>query len=340
MKATMRVLVTGTRGKSGTARGLQKVLCRLGVRAWAKITGVEPLSLGPGTTSVLRRSSGAHIGETAWWLRNLPESAEAVILENSAVTPELQPLAARWLSPTLTVWTNARRDHEEIWGWSPDAAVYALARGIPPGGAVLCGPDVSSSATAQRILDEKACTLYPVEPKTSDPADVTKAFIREVCRFHGLEGSTVEDALARLEPAGSDFAVHHLCGPKRLLAAAFSANDAESTRLLWEKLGWDSRETTLWFHNRRDRRARVTALKSFILGHDWENVLLTGPFPIGSGFNFTYCGFSSPDSMCARFGRKTFGFGNIAGLPLELLRQISERKGSFTHDTTTPGRTG
>jgi len=339
MKATIRVLVTGTRGKSGIARGLQEVLCRLGILAWTKITGVEPLSLGPGSTSVIRRSSGAHIGETAWWLRNLPESAEAVVLENNAVTPELQPLAARWLSPTLTIWTNARRDHEDVWGWSQDAPVYALARGIPEGGTVLCGPDISSSPTARRILDEKACTILSIEPQTSTPTDVTKAFIGEACRFHGLEGSAVQGALARLEPAWCDFAVYDLNGPDRLLAAAFSANDIESTRLLWKGLCWDSRETDLWFHNRRDRRARVTALKSFVVDNEWKEILLTGPYPIGAGFSFTYCGFPSADAMRARFGPKTFGFGNIAGLPLELLRRISDRKGSFTHDTRTPGRT-
>lgn len=321
MNATIRVLVTGTRGKSGIVRGLQEVLCRLGVSAWGKITGVEPLSIGPETARTIRRSSGAHVEEMRWWLEGLPGSAEAVILENCAVTPELQLLAAKWLFPTLTIWTNARRDHEEIWGWSAEAPVHALARGIPPGGTVLCGPDVASSATARRILDEKECTVLPMVPEGNGPLPASKGFIRDACLFHGIGGSRLEAALEKLTPAASDFAVHDLQATGRLLAAAFAANDAESTLALWDSLGWDSRVTTLWFHNRRDRRARVRALGDFVLQREWKETLLTGPFPLGAGFSFTYLAFPEVDAMTQFLGGKTFGFGNIAGLPLELLKR-------------------
>jgi hypothetical protein len=323
MKAGIRILVTGTRGKSGIVRGLQQVLSRLKIQAWGKVTGVMPLSLGPGESMEIGRASGAHVEEMRWWLRSLPLSAEAVVLENNAVTPELQPLAARWLDPTLTIWTNARRDHEDLWGWDEEAPLYVLARGVPRGAKVLCGFDVASSATAQRLLEGKGCEVLPAGNGLFDPVAISKVFIREACRLHGIEGPRLEKALEEVGPAFTDFSVHRLDEEGRLLAAAFSANDSESTRNLWKSLRWDGRETSLWLHNRRDRRTRITALRDFVLEREWKEILLTGPYPIGAGFQFTYLGFPDIQTISGQLGKKTFGFGNIAGLPLELLKLLA-----------------
>jgi len=326
MKAPIRILVTGTRGKSGIVRGLQQVLSRMKIQAWGKVTGVIPISLGPGESKEISRASGAHVEEMRWWLSSLPLSAEAVVLENSAVTPELQPLAARWLDPTLTIWTNARRDHEDVWGWDEEAPLYALARGIPQGAKVLCGFDVASSSTAKRLLEQKGCEVLSVRNGLVDPVMISKSFIREACRVHGIEGPCLEKALEEVGPAFTDFSVHRLDEKGRLLATAFSANDSESTRYLWESLRWDSRETSLWLHNRRDRRTRITALRDFVLEREWKEILLTGPYPIGAGFQFTYLGFPDIPAISGRLGKKTFGFGNIAGLPLELLKLVAATK--------------
>ncbi len=326
MKAPIRILVTGTRGKSGIVRGLQQVLSRLKIQAWGKVTGVIPISLGPGESKEISRAAGAHVEEMRWWLRSLPLSAEAVVLENSAVTPELQPLAARWLDPTLTIWTNARRDHEDVWGWDEEAPLYALARGIPQGAKVLCGFDVASSSTAKRLLEQKGCEVLSVRNGLVDPVMISKSFIREACRVHGIEDPCLERALEEVGPAFTDFSVHRLDEKGRLLATAFSANDSESTRYLWESLRWDSRETSLWLHNRRDRRTRITALRDFVLEREWKEILLTGPYPIGAGFQFTYLGFPDIPAISGRLGKKTFGFGNIAGLPLELLKLVAATK--------------
>jgi len=111
-----RVLVTGSRGKSSIVRLLHAGMHAAGLRAYARITGVIPRELGPDGIRVISRSAGAHVEEMRWWLRQLPSSAQGIILENSAITADFQALAGCWLRPDVTVLANTLADHQELWG--------------------------------------------------------------------------------------------------------------------------------------------------------------------------------------------------------------------------------
>jgi hypothetical protein len=326
MTPPIRILVTGTRGKSSIARGLKEVLWACGIRAWAKVTGTEPLSLTPHGNYRIIRHSGAHVEEMRWWLKKLPKDTEAAILENSAISLDLQHLAYRWLKPTLTIWTNAYHDHEEFWGMEKSGAVKALVKGIPPEGSVLCGPDVYKNPLATKLLRNKGCKIIPVEVSTPAPLEITKSFIRAACYFLGLSGTNMEEALKKLAPAPYDFAVHKVGENSKTLAFAFSANDLESTRYLWESLNWKAENTTLWFNHRKDRRMRLSVMRNFIVSRTWKQVILTGPYPLGAGFDFTYLGFEPAERVISRLGEKTFGMGNIAGLPIEIANSLAKNK--------------
>ncbi|MCG8565277.1 MAG: hypothetical protein MI747_09370, partial [Desulfobacterales bacterium] len=101
MTATAKILVTGSRGKSSVVRLIHAALVACGVKAHGRITGVVPRQLGPEGSRIIVRTAGAHVGEMKWWLKQLPRDTEAVVLENSAIAPDLQPLAGRWLKPDL-----------------------------------------------------------------------------------------------------------------------------------------------------------------------------------------------------------------------------------------------
>ena len=68
--------------------------------------------------------------------------------------------------------------------------------------------------------------------------------------------------MAALSPDIADFRV--LGEGEDLLAAAFSANEAESTGRLFGETGWDPSETTLLYHHRPDRPERLRGFLPWI----------------------------------------------------------------------------
>jgi hypothetical protein len=344
----VRILVTGTRGKSGTVRLLAAALAAQGYAVWARITGVIPLSLEPDGTKVIRRAAGAHVEEMRWWLghvarevarcrgKGLSADKEAVILENSAVAPELQVLAGRWMNPTLVVWTNARADHEEVWGPGAERAFRVLLGGIPPHVPVACGEELATDAA--RIGAMKARGCVPFGLSDFDFGEVSS--VREInfgghvwpdstavlaaCMCLGLDLERARRAWKALPPSVGEFQVLSLsgCGDGGVfLASAFAANDPESTRFLWEKLGWLPEETILWYHHRTDRPGRYRAFLPWIHSLPWKDRWITGPAPFRSS-RFLRLGTPSPEEMLGRLSGRVFGCGNVAGLPLELLLRI------------------
>ena len=95
MKAKYRVLVTGTRGKSSLVRLMTAGFRSAGMACFSRITGVIPTELSPHGVRRIIRSREGHIKELQWWLSTVPPVADAIVAENSAVSEEFQPLAAK-----------------------------------------------------------------------------------------------------------------------------------------------------------------------------------------------------------------------------------------------------
>ena len=316
-----RVLVTGSRGKSSVVRMLHAGFSALGVETWARITGVDPRELGPRKTRSILRSAGAHVGEMHWWLKGLPSTAGAVVLENSAVTPDLQELAAEWLDPSLTVFTNAVPDHQEAWGTMPGAAAHALAGGVPRGGTVVLPASMEYERPVLDLLQKRDCRIIPAE--TGQGADTPHGAANlglaiEALRLLGMDSLEACRAMRELPPDRYDFRVLEAGGVE--LAMAFSANDAASTRRLFGSLGWAEADTHLVYNHRADRPARFRSFAAWLAGSGWRGVTVIGdrpPFRPGAA---RYRRIRRADDFYAMFetGDRVFGCGNIAGLPLLL----------------------
>lgn len=282
----VRILVTGTRGKSSLVRLIHAGLISQGLRAYGRITGVLPRSLEPDRVRTIRRDSPVSFREMLWWLKSLPPNAEAVVMENSAVSPEYQPAAAKWLNPTLTVITNTRPDHQDAWGNNALAAERAIMLGVPENVPVVRGNDEADYRTGNILLALEALRLSGVSVE------------REV-----LEAVPPDIADFRIVGTGED-----------LTACAFSANDVVSTEMLFASTGWSPEETILLYHHRTDRTARLRAFLKWIDGRSWRDVLFTGrtfgSIPVRTAEDF----------MSWRHDRgKIFACGNVAGWPLEYM---------------------
>jgi UDP-N-acetylmuramyl pentapeptide synthase len=316
----VRILVTGSRGKSTIVRLLHTALADSGLQSWARITGVVPRELGPGGIRAIRRSAGAHVGEMRWWLRSLPDSAQAIVLENSAIAPEFQHLAARWLQPRLTVFTNALPDHQEAWGPTRAGAVETLAAGIPGRCMVILPAHAASDAQLRELLDRRGCEVVPAAPAPAAGAGhraTNLGLALAAIRRLGLETPRTVQVMQGLPRDRYDFHVLHSHGAK--LAMAFSANDPVSTRALFESLRWPVEETRLVYNHRADRPARLASFRDW-LGLPWREVLIIGDRPRSRPGAARYVRIDGADRLLGMLqpGELFFGCGNIAGVPLAL----------------------
>ena len=316
-----RVLVTGSRGKSSIVRYLHAAMQDAGLQTYARITGVVPCELGPEKARIISRSSGAHIEEMRWWLGRVPTSAQGIVLENSAITPDLQGLAGRWLRPEITVLSNALPDHQEVWGPTSACAAEVLTSGIPRENQVLLPADLKSDHYLLELLERRGCKVDLVEPIADAGADIQANNL-------GLAIATVErlgfakapalQSMLRLRRDKYDFGVVNKGGAE--LALAFSANDISSTRTLFRSLSWSEEETRLIYNHRVDRPERFRSFLDWLNNSRWREVLVIGDKPRMKHCSARYLQIKSAEGLLRLFkpGDRVFGCGNIAGLPMAL----------------------
>ena len=297
-----------------------------GLNARGRITGVLPREIAGATETLILRSGPGNVEEMKWWLASLPPDTEAVVLENSAVEPELQPLAFRWLNPSCTVLTNVRPDHEEVWGKGEEQAIRALTGGID-GGPVILPLSVAESPLADQILRKKGCTLHPC-PDGVTYSETHMALTEGVCRFFGLDEKKALAAARALSPDLADFRL--FCERDGVLASAFSANDIESSEELFRSTDWKREETTILYNSRRDRFARLRSFLPWFVSFPWKEVLLMGSRPLflPAGMKTAPINDLKSFEEYLSLSGQVFGCGNVAGIPLEfLLRRTEERGG-------------
>jgi hypothetical protein len=346
MGIPLRVVVTGSRGKSSLVRLLHAGFSACGLATYARVTGVIPRELSPGNGQTIertiRRTSPAHVREMLWWLSRVPADADAVVLENSAVSPGLQSVASELLSPVLVVWTTLRPDHVEAWGPGREGAARALMGGVPRGVPVAGGPELMRSPLPY-LFESNGNALHVPEIADAGHVEANLALAALVCSLRGLDVSRAVRAMTALPPDLADFRVlRDGQSESDELAVAFSANDVESTERLFAETGWDAGETTFLFHHRPDREARLESFLPWIESRSWKEMIFTrqrrplfprlSPFallssrPNRNGLNRNTLKWNdaidSPSSFAAwRRGRgRVFACGNVAGWPLEFLK--------------------
>ncbi len=110
-----KIVVTGTRGKSGATRWLYEILYGRGRDAFAKITGNRPLVLHDGESNTLYEN----ISLIAEFVPELDayEPDDVAIFENQGITEYTTRLFNQRLTdPDIIVLTNVRQDHTDTLG--------------------------------------------------------------------------------------------------------------------------------------------------------------------------------------------------------------------------------
>lgn len=314
-----RILVTGSRGKSSLVRLIHSAIKANGIRAYARITGVSPRQLDPGGTKRIIRTAGAHVQEMKWWLGQVPEEAGAIILENSAIAPDLQGLAARWLKPDIIVLTNTCPDHQEVWGPGRQNAALALLKGIPRNSHVALPSYLLQDRFLARCLDHKGCNFSQAQiTHCQDHWQANITLATAVTKNLDLDPKICKKAMLTLEKDPHDFQVRPFEGG--ILAMAFSVNDIHNTRKIFSSLGWNPRTTRLLYNHRNDRNARLKSFLDWMTKTGWKRIDIIGDKPVFRIPRAGYLPARKPEDLAAliRPGDKIFGCGNVAGLPLAI----------------------
>ena len=133
----LRVLVTGTRGKSSTVRLIHAALTAGGIPTIGKMTGTSSRELdtlgNEYRTNRVGQVSVLEVLETV--RRNMKRTGpqpQAVVLECMAVSPDLiEFLSSRIVRPDVVVITNALWDHLEEEGTSLEQIAISLSLALP-----------------------------------------------------------------------------------------------------------------------------------------------------------------------------------------------------------------
>src|SRR5262245_24741872 len=172
----IRIHVNGIRGKSSVVRLVAAGLRGGGVRTVAKVTGTTPAIVDEhGNDIPIIRGTAANIIEQRAVVAEAAfQGADAIVLECMALQPQLQKAEVSLLQPTISVITNVRPDHEEVFGNSILDIALALSSSIPRK-ALLATSVGSGAAVLQEVARRRRTTVLQVDA-SSFPDSVTDGF--------------------------------------------------------------------------------------------------------------------------------------------------------------------
>ena len=252
----LRIVVTGTRGKSTVTRLIAGALRAAGLTVLAKTTGSRPVIILPdGEEREVDRPGPASILEQKDLLKLAAGlGVRAVVSELMAVRPEVLAVESRRLfQPQAVVITNVRVDHREEQGGTRSRTAASLSSAIAPGSTVYV-PDREFQPEFEREARRLGATLVRVgpTPALSAPPDGGLGDGRLAAFPEDLDlalamtdrlGIPRETALRGMAAARPDFGVlkaweADLGRPAAhwTLVSAFAANDPESTRRALDRL--------------------------------------------------------------------------------------------------------
>jgi poly-gamma-glutamate synthase PgsB/CapB len=290
-----RVHVNGTRGKSSVTRLIAGGLRAGGLRTMAKTTGTDARLLLPdGSERPVYRVGRANILEQTRIVRRaVEEAAEALVIECMAVLPELQPVAElKLVRSTVGVITNTRADHLDVMGPTVDDVALALAQTLPVGGHAFTA-ERERFPMLERVARARGSVLALADASSVQPVELegfsyiehaeNVALALAVCAHFGVGRA---DALRGMQQARPDpgvlrrWVVH--VGHKRVeFVNAFAANDPDSTRLIWSRLGLDQpipgTHRMVLANLRADRIQRSAQIAELVARHlSADHVFLSG----------------------------------------------------------------
>lgn len=261
----IRISVSGVRGKSTAVRWLQEVFYDREYDTYAKVTGVEPLSIHNGTEREIDRPAKVRLYENERQLREVGP-VDVAVLENQGIRGYTTRLVNEaFVRPHVIFLTNVREDHLDTLGRNRANIARSLARSVPAGTHVVCGEqDRTIVDYLEAELDRRDATITRVQVP-ADHEDIPGAEIvygiNPVLR--AVDEPPVSDA--RLEASLDRMRVAWTRLPGGRVYDAAAVNDPQSTELVRRQLATDGEDVIQpLLYLREDRRGRTAAFLRYL----------------------------------------------------------------------------
>lgn len=260
-----RIVVSGTRGKSGTTKRLHDIFIDRGYDTVAKITGNRPHILHNGERHEIERGSRVTMYENAREIaRYTPD--DVLVVENQAITEYTNWVVNDfYVKPHVIVIPNIRQDHLDTLGGDRESIARSLTRSIPPGIHVV---NAEQNPKLQQYIDRevspRAVTVTHVEvPEEHQHILAAESVyaLAEVVRIVGSQPLS-ED---RIQQYLDEMQVSWTWLDNGRVYNAADVNDVESTEAVRQALQYENPEPlTVFMYLRYDRRSRSAAFLDYL----------------------------------------------------------------------------
>lgn len=272
-----RILVTGTRGKSGTVRIIHAALSG-DERVYAKITGTEAAELNvDGVETETFRAGAAGVSElSSALIRAAKQGATTAVIECMAVSPKLIELVQRRIvRAQIVVIPTVRLDHLEEEGLTELDIGMSMLSALGRPRSIICG------VTQPHIIEayQQYCDRFNIDIEFVVPAadqehipgqhPTNIALGLAVARRFGISAHTAIERIrfATLEPGAITFArLSAPDGTQLDLVDIGGANDPESAREAFNSWGLDPAGVIPILVNRWERPLRAVSFIGSVNG--------------------------------------------------------------------------
>lgn len=355
-KISLRILVSGTRGKSTVVKYIHAGLSSGNRKVLAKVTGEIPTLILPGgQKEEIHRSGRARIQEQFRTIRKAASlKVDGLVLECMAIDPKLQRTVTRFFHPDIFILTNIRDDHQEKMGRTRDKQAGNFLKNLPPESHILTADQRFSDQIKGIANTHKSKFSMPVA-LTSEEEELIPGYIFQpnvalalsACLLANIPRQTAFDAI--LEWIHEEVPDWNTMVPPIQISDrfinAFSVNDPESLNDFLHKSLPEFRpgkKIRLIFNTRRDRPLRTKIFCQWIRENQQkiQSVFFTGDHAL-YGFRVLFALRKKMELRVIyryRFdrdfretirnappGEAFVGIGNIAGIGYRIIEEFKRK---------------
>ncbi len=282
---TLRVSVSGTRGKSALTKATARALHDRGLSVHAKVTGTDPLSFKDGQWHPIKRDPKhkAILEENMWEVKRY-WPMDACVLENQGITPyTMNVFNELFVRPNYLFIANVRRDHAGDLARSLPRMAKAFAHSAPRKTTLVNGErDPGLIKIMERVSKDRGVRFLDASPKRMEIPGLENISILDTFLKDWIdEGLTASEQATMRAQLQKRFT----WGPSSLKGVMWfhgaEINDVDSTRDVFRYLQKKRRLPTTMVayfrHDRTDRTATfIPYLRSLLKEGEIERVVVGG----------------------------------------------------------------
>lgn len=239
----LKIAVTGSRGKSTTVRFLCKLFKESGYKVLGKVTGSEPFLILPDGRyeQIIRKSRPSILEQKKVLMQKAKElKPDVLITEIMSVTPEYQEIESKnIIAPDIYIITNVKEDHIGVTGDDKVEIANAFIKAAPDRSKVYIPEEEAdyfkeSGKDIETITQKSHFRRYIGE--NSQPGFFqTVRFAERIGKEKNIGSEKLVQAI-RGFTFDTEVFFEKTIGGENIAVNAFSANDVESTKAIYEGL--------------------------------------------------------------------------------------------------------